>query len=134
MQVQQGPGWRFGLDSECSPFPVLVGGEGWAVELSLEEARGLCGGALRLIAELERCADQLMPEEQIALELDAGPVWLELDGHPGALALHFVLQPPAGSGNRGVEGSWPVEATTALLAVWQQLPQLAAESSQSTPP
>lgn len=134
MQVQQGPGWRFGFDPERSPFPVLVGGDHWAMELGLEEARGLCGGALRLLAEVERCADQLMPEEQIALELEAGSLWLELDGRPGALALRFVLQPPAGSAQRGVEGSWPEAATSALLAVWQQLPQLVAVPSSPTSP
>jgi hypothetical protein len=113
---------------------VLVGGEGWAVELSLDEARGLCAGAQRLIAELACLADQLMPEERVALELEAGPVWLELDGQPGSLALRFVLQPAAGSGSRGVEGCWSVAATTALLAVWQQQPQLAAEPASSSSP
>lgn len=120
MQVEQGPGWRFGVDPARAPFAALVGGEGWAAELTLGELQALRDGALRLRAELQALAPQLMPEEQITLELERDALWLELEGQGGAWALRFVLQPTGGG--RGLEGSWSAAATAALLAVWEQLP------------
>ncbi len=118
MQVQEGPGWRFCVDLQRQPHPVLIGGEGWAVELSLAEAAHLRRGALQLSAELEAIADQLMAEESITLELERGPLWLELEGQAGSFALRFVLQP--GAGGRGVEGAWGAMATAPLLAALRQ--------------
>lgn len=121
MQVHQGPGWRFAVDPSRDPYPVLVGTDDWAVELTAAEASALRGSALRLVSELETLSDQLMPEEQISLELDCDLVWVELEGRPGELSLRFVLQPLASTGGgRGVEGRWTVPATAALLAVLAQ--------------
>jgi hypothetical protein len=120
LEVQQGPGWRFGLDPSRVGFPVLLGGEGWAVELTLAEARGLSELVMSLVAEWGAIADQLMAEESITLEVERGPIWVELEGTARAVALRFVLQP--GAGGRGVEGSWPIEASQALLAVLAQDP------------
>ncbi|MCH9714638.1 MAG: DUF1818 family protein [Cyanobacteria bacterium] len=131
MQVQQGPGWRFGLDPSRVGFPVLLGGEGWAVELTAEEARGLQEAVMRLVAEWGAIADQLMAEESITLELERGPIWVELEGTARAVALRFVLQPEAGG--RGVEGSWPIEASQALVAVWAQDPWAGGGSPTAAP-
>lgn len=122
MQVQEGPGWRFCVDLQRQPYPVLIGGEGWAVELSLAEAADLRRGALQLSTELTAIADQLMAEESITLELERGSLWLELEGQPGSLALRFVLQP--GAGARGVEGAWAAIATAPLLAALRQCSDL----------
>jgi hypothetical protein len=119
LQVQQGPGWRFGVDPQRQPYGVLIGGEGWAAELQQHEAGALRQAALRLHAQWRDLGDQLMPEESISLETECGALWVELEGNRQAVALRFVLQPQ--SGERGVEGSWSAEATQALLAVLAQV-------------
>ncbi len=119
MRIQEGPGWRFGLDPGRSPFAVLIGADHWAAELTLAEARALRDGALALKAELADLQDRLMPEEAISLELERGALWLELEGRGDALALRFVLR---GEGpERGLEGGWCAGATAAVLALLAQL-------------
>ena len=120
MQVQQGTGWRFGLDPARHPYAVLIGGEGWAAELRLDEAASLRRAAQRLYGQWLAIRDQLMPEEQISLDTECGPVWVELDGSARAVALRFVLQPLPGE--RAVEGCWTAEATEILLVVLAQAP------------
>ena len=73
MIQQEGPGWRVARDPERSEFGVLVGGEGWAFELTEHEGRVLVG----LVGVLEQqhgaLVDQLMAEEIIELELEPKP-------------------------------------------------------------
>jgi hypothetical protein len=118
LQVQEGPGWRLCVDPSRSPYPVLIGGGDWAAELRAEEALALCRGSSRLAAELAAMADRLMPEERITLELESGPLWLELEGEPRAWRLRFVLAP--GPGGRAVEGSWSQAASAAVVAALGQ--------------
>ncbi|MCP9805530.1 DUF1818 family protein [Cyanobium sp. T1B-Tous] len=115
MQVQEGEGWRWLVDPASHPFSVLVGGQGWAVELTAEEARELQQGLARLAREHRGLADQLMGEEAISLELERGSLWMALEGDRQAWELRFVLT-PAGGGSRAVEGSWGVGASAALVA------------------
>ncbi|MCP9891294.1 DUF1818 family protein [Cyanobium sp. Aljojuca 7D2] len=114
MQVQEGEGWRWLVDPGRHPFPVLVGGQDWAVELTADEARGLQEGLVRLVQEHHGLVDQLMPEETISLELERGPLWMALEGDREVWQLRFVLTPASQS--RAVEGSWRPEASVALVA------------------
>jgi hypothetical protein len=120
LQVQQGTGWRFGLDPARHPYAVLIGGEDWAAELRMDEAASLRQAAQRLHGQWLAIRDQLMPEEQISLDTECGPVWVELEGSAWAVALSFVLQPLPGE--RAVEGRWTAEATEILLVVLAQAP------------
>lgn len=122
MQVQQGPGWRFGLDAARQPYSVLIGGHDWAAELREREAEVLHRAAQRLRDQWLAIRDQLMPEEQISLDTECGPIWAELEGTAQAVALRFVLQPEGPE--RAMEGGWSAEATQALLAVLAQAAQL----------
>ena len=115
MQVQEGEGWRWLVDPARHPFSVLVGGQGWAVELTAAEAQDLQQGLVRLVQEHRGLADQLMGEEAISLELERGSLWVALDGDRDGWELRFVLT-PAGGGSRAVEGSWTAEASAALVA------------------
>ena len=121
MQVQQGPGWRFGLDTARHPYPVLIGGDLWAAELSEQEAAELNRVAQRLHLQWLASREQMMLEEQISLESECGSIWAELEGTAEAVALRFVLQPALPE--RAVEGGWSAEATQALLAVLAQASQ-----------
>ena len=123
--MQEGPGWRLLVDPARQPFPVLVGGEGWAAELRAAEALALQRATGRLQGQLEAIADQLMAEEQIALEWEcelepeAGQLWLELAGDGRQWQLRFVLTPAGGQ--RAVEGAWSVAASQAIAAALAQL-------------
>ena len=114
MQVQEGEGWRWLVDPARHPFPVLVGGPGWAVELTAAEAGELQRGLLELLREHRSLAAQLMPQEAITLELERGQLWLALEGDLEGWALRFVLTPSGGL--RAVEGSWPPSVSQALVA------------------
>lgn len=118
MQVQQGPGWRFGFDPSRHPYSVLIGGDGWASVLRQHEAAALLQAARRLYAQWLAIRDQLMPEEEINLDTECGALWVELEGTAQAVALRFVLQPAAAE--RALEGGWSGQATEALIAVLTQ--------------
>jgi hypothetical protein len=119
LHVQEGPGWRLCLDPGRGSFPVLIGGDGWAVELQLEEARALAQGCCQLVDELAVLADRLMPEEKLTLELERGLLWLELEGPVQAWRLRFVLTP--GPGVRAVEACWSEAASPAVVAALRQI-------------
>ena len=119
MLVQEGEGWRWLEDSARHPFSFLIGGQGWAFELTAEEAHGLGRALVQLVQEHHDLASQLMPEESISLELERGPLWIALEGDRHAWSLRFVLTP--GADCRAVEGSWlpgPSAALVAALALW----------------
>lgn len=129
MQVLEGEGWRLQVDPVRAPFPVLIGGEAWAAEFTWEETLQL----RLLIGELERqllaIADQLMPEEAIALELERelspGSLWMELQGDGRSWSLRFVLSPAPGC--RALEAGWGPQASAAISAALQGLELTAPE-------
>ncbi|MDA0717064.1 MAG: DUF1818 family protein [Cyanobacteria bacterium] len=114
MRIQEGEGWRWLEDSARHPFSFLIGGQGWASELTAEEARGLGQALLQLVQEHHALASQLMPEESISLELERGPLWIALEGDSNNWALRFVLT--SGANCRAVEGSWLPGPSAALVA------------------
>jgi hypothetical protein len=127
VRIQEGEGWRVVLDPARSPFAVLVGGDGWAAELTLAEARALRRAVLRLRGQHGELAPALMAEEAVTLELETplgeaegdsgagGVLWLELEGDRSAWSLRFVLTP--GPEQRAIEGSWSAAASRSLAAV-----------------
>ena len=114
MQVE-GPGWRLAVDPARPGYQALVGGDCWAIELSLDELsqlKSLCG---RLQEQHLAIADQLMAEEAIEIALEQGPWWLELSGDRERWCLRFVLSGPSG---RGAEGGWqPLASAELCLAL-----------------
>jgi hypothetical protein len=114
MQVQEGEGWRLLVDPARHPFSVLIGGEGWAAELTQAEAGLLAEGVGCLCAQHRTLIDQLLAEEAIALEWESGDLWLELEGDRQGWWLRFVLRSSVGL--RSIEGSWPPAAASAVAA------------------
>ena len=111
----EGPGWRLAVDLARPGYQALIGGDGWAIELSLDELsqlKSLCG---RLQDQHLAIADQLMAEEVIEIALEQGPWWLELSGDRERWCMRFVLSSPSG---RGAEGSWqPLASSELCLAL-----------------
>ena len=118
MIQQEGPGWRLARDPSRGVHPVLIGGEGWAFELTQPEWEALSDLVLTLERQHRALVDQLMAEEEIELELDRGLWWGCLQGDRGSWSLSVVLTPDAG---RGVEGHWPAPASAAMVAAMRTL-------------
>lgn len=108
----EGPGWRLAVDPSRGGYQALVGGEGWAIELSLEELDALRSLCARLQDQHLAIADQLMAEESIEIALEQEPWWLELSGDRERWSLRFVLSPT--NGGRGAEGLWRAPASAEL--------------------
>jgi hypothetical protein len=128
MRVLEGDGWRLVVEPTRDPWPVLLGGEGWAAELTAKEALLLRRSVASLLHQLDAIADQLMEEEAITLEVEApaadGSLWVELEGWKDRWQLRFVLS--GGSAGRGLEGGWSVRASAAIAAALEQCEGLEA--------
>jgi hypothetical protein len=72
MQVQEGEGWRLLVDPARYPFVVLIGGAGWAAELTVQEAQSLRQGFGQLLEQHAAIADQLMERSPSAWSLILG--------------------------------------------------------------
>ena len=114
---REGSGWRLAIDPSRDGFQALIGGEGWALELSLQEFQQLRSLVAKLLEQHEAIADQLMAEEQIEICLEEGSWWLELRGDFQHWSLRFVL---SGGVARGAEAGWPVPASAEMALALAQ--------------
>ncbi len=115
----EGEGWRLAWDAGRHPFSVLIGGDGWAAELSEAEASALRDGLRDLIDQHRQLNEQLMAEEAIELELERGGWWICLDGDRQSWTLRVMLTPEPGQ--RAIEGRWTREAAACFSAALSQL-------------
>ncbi len=116
------------MDFSRQSFPVLIGGAGWAAELSAAEASALRRGIGRLVSQHRALAESLMAEEAIELELElalesGGCLWLALEGDRRHWGLRFVLAPLAGG--RALEGGWVPAASEAFAAALEHASAIA---------
>ena len=129
MEICEGQGWRLVVDPSRSPYTALIGGEGWACELTAAELLALQRASGRLTEQHGALADTLMAEEAIDIELElpigepradgGGSLWLGLRGDRSGWSLQLVLTPEPGS--RGIEGGWNPAASAAFAAALERL-------------
>ncbi|MEA5415119.1 DUF1818 family protein [Synechococcus sp. BA-132 BA5] len=129
MEICEGQGWRLVLDPSRLPYTALIGGEGWASELTGAELLALHQATARLTAQHRAIADSLMAEEAVDIELElpigdpradgGGSLWLGLRGDRQGWSLQLVLTPEPGS--RGIEGGWSAAASAAFAAALERL-------------
>ena len=129
MEICEGQGWRLVVDPSRSPYTALIGGEGWASELTVAELLALQRASGRLTEQHGALADTLMAEEAIDIELElpigepradgGGSLWLGLRGDRSGWSLQLVLTPEPGS--RGIEGGWNPAASAAFAAALERL-------------
>ncbi|MBD2161308.1 MAG: DUF1818 family protein [Limnothrix sp.] len=108
--LKSGPGWRLGWQPSATKFSGLVGSDDWAVELTEPELTDFCRLLDRLVDSVRAIADELMPEEKIACEVESDRLWLGAEGYADAFGVRFVLL-----SGRGAEGGWPPEAVDGLV-------------------
>lgn len=129
MEICEGQGWRLVVDPCRAPFIAIIGGDGWASELTAAELHALRQAAGRLTAQHRAMADVLMAEEAVTMEVelpiggpeagDAGSLWLGLEGDRHQWTLQLVLTPAPGI--RGIEGGWSAAASEAFSAALERL-------------
>ena len=129
MEICEGDGWLLVMDPGRAPFPALIGGAGWASELTGAELVTLQRAARRLTAQHEAMAGALIAEEAVDMELELpigdgrtgglGSLWLGLSGDRHHWSLQLVLTP--GPGSRAMEGSWSAAASAAFAAALERL-------------
>jgi hypothetical protein len=129
VEICEGQGWRLVVDPSRTPYTALIGGEGWASELTGVELLTLQQATGRLIAQHGDLAGTLMAEEAIDIELElpigdpradaGGSLWLGLRGDRRGWSLQLVLSPEPGS--RGIEGGWNPAASAAFAAALERL-------------
>ncbi len=121
MIEQEGPGWRLARDTSRTCFPIIIGGAGWALELTEQEWQTLIPLIRDLVSEHKKMESQLMKEESITLEIERLPWWGCLEGHRDSWSLQLIFE---GDENlsRGFEAFWPDPAaksiTFAMRNMW----------------
>ncbi|KGG14811.1 MULTISPECIES: DUF1818 family protein [unclassified Prochlorococcus] len=120
MIQREGPGWRLERDELRTGFPVLIGGENWAVELSSNEWQSLNGVILDLIGQYEQLKSQLMPEEKVFLEIERLPWWACIDGNSENWSLKLILS-AEGTDKRGLEVFWPIPVAQVIVSAMRTM-------------
>ncbi len=107
MIEHEGSGWRIAIDSSRNKFPVMIGGNSWAIELTKNEWSSLVPLVMDLEREHRNLVEQLMPQETLSLELERDPWWGCLEGDRESWNLQLILQGD-GLEQRGFEAFWPI--------------------------
>ncbi len=122
MIQQEGVGWRIAWDPSRLQFPILVGGDFWAFELTDSEWKSLVELVLDLLDEHKKIKSQLMDQESITLEIEREFCWGCLEGDKDKWSLQVILD-SEGDHFRGVEAYWPnsiaKEFTHGMRIVWE---------------
>ena len=121
MIQKEGPGWRLARDPLHKHFPVLIGGEDWAIELNKSEWESLVEVVIELCDQYKLVKEQLMGDEDITLELERRPWLAILNGDQYGWNLRLILS-ASGLFNRGAEVYWPRHVTNnvvnAMRSMW----------------
>ncbi len=120
MIQEEGQGWRLARDPSRKNFPILIGGEGWALELTKDEWRSLVLLINDLLAQLQQLESQLMKEELISLEMERLPWWACVDGDRLAWSLKLIFQDHENR-SRGFEVFWPIPSAQAFVAAMRTM-------------
>jgi len=114
--IQDGIGWLLGWDPQRDSYQGLIGGEGWAIELTAPELKDFCALLQQLATAMESMAAELMPEETITCEAETELLWMEVSGFASSYSVRFILNT-----GRGFEGEWGGAIAPAILQATQSL-------------
>ncbi|MEM9569226.1 MAG: DUF1818 family protein [Cyanobacteria bacterium P01_E01_bin.34] len=114
--LRVGPGWRVGIKEPVSEYCALVGGDRWAVELTMAEWQDFCGAVGQIEKALAYLPEQLMDGETVTLEQQTESVLVVATGELPGLELYIQI-----CGERNAEGYWPPEALLGLFDAVRQL-------------
>mgnify|MGYP001374934854 CR=1 FL=1 len=94
------------MDLSREPFPFLLGGNGWAIELTKAEWLSLVPVVDEVIDQHEKLKPQLLPDESISLDLEREPWVVSLKGDKHKWSIQLILLEDQIK-LRSFEVSWP---------------------------
>ena len=109
-QLLSGKGWRVGWFPHANPFPGLVGGDNWAIELTQPELEEFCTLSLQLIESVQQAQSELSDRESLTCTAETENICLELSGYPGDFRLSLQLHT-----GRRAEGIWDNNCLSELV-------------------
>ena len=98
--------WRLLKDFKKGKFCFLIGVDNWSIELQKSEFHLLYLSLLKINKQLLRINNELMDEENITLELEQLPWYVELEGKKNEWSLRFVFE--SQDQTRSFEMYWPI--------------------------
>ena len=121
MIKREGFGWRLVRDTSREIYTTLIGGDGWAIEITDNEWDGLSEVIIQLTDQYKQIQNQLMQDEPISLEIERNPWKGFLNGDRSSWSLKLILN-NSEEGRRGVEIFWPRKVaqsiTFAMRKMW----------------
>ena len=98
--------WRLQRDFKKGKFCFLIGVENWSIELQKSEFYSLYLLLIKINEQLLTIKNELMDEEDIILELEQLPWFIELKGKKTEWSLRFVFE--SQDQTRSFEMYWPI--------------------------
>ena len=98
--------WRLLIDFKKGKFCFLIGVDNWSIELQKSEFSSLNVLLLRLNKQLSYIKNELMDEENITLEIEQLPWFIQLEGKKNEWSLRFVFE--SQDQTRSFEMYWPI--------------------------
>ena len=98
--------WRLLRDFKKGKFCFLIGVDNWSIELQKSEFSSLNVLLLRLNEQLSYIKSELMDEENITLEIEQLPWFIQLEGTKNEWSLRFVFE--SQDQTRSFEMYWPI--------------------------
>ena len=98
--------WRLLRDFKKGKFCFLIGVDNWSIELQKSEFSSLNVLLLRLNEQLSYIKNELMDEENITLEIEQLPWFIQLEGKKNEWSLRFVFE--SQDQTRSFEMYWPI--------------------------
>ena len=105
--------WRLIRDFKKGKFCFLIGVDNWSIELQKSEFHSLYLLLLRINEQLLDIKNELMDEENITLELEQLPWYVELEGKKNEWSLRFVFE--SQDETRSFEMYWPIQIAENLF-------------------
>jgi len=112
--IKQGKGWRIGWKSSQTAYQGLLGGEDWAMELTIAEMEDFCRLLPQINQAVKDISCHLMDEESVVCEVESELLWLGAEGFPDNYSLRVILYQ-----GRGCEGTWSADVIPQLLQAIQ---------------
>ncbi|MGK7910129.1 MAG: DUF1818 family protein [Synechococcus sp.] len=114
--LRVGPGWRVGVKEPNGGYCALVGGDRWAVELTMLEWQDFCGAVRQIEAAIASLPEQVMDGESVTLEHETERLLVVATGELPGLELYIQLRD-----SRNAEGYWSPEVLPGLFDAMRQL-------------
>ena len=105
--------WRLLRDFKKGKFCFLIGVDNWSIELQKSEFYLLYLSLMKINKQFLSIKNALMDEENITLELEQLPWYIELEGKKDDWSLRFVFE--SQDRTRSFEMYWPIPIAQSLF-------------------